>query len=255
MSVPGIDVSKWQGEIDWSKAAEAGAKFAIIRAGSITSVAGTCYEDFQFQRNAELAPQHMPVGFYWYFRPNWSAVKQAEFFINLIKDKTWHIYPVIDVEEKGGQTKTQVEDQVWLFCNRVTQRLETPTMIYTSPGFWNSYVARNTWAQDIPLWVAHWNVEIPRLPYDWANYGATYTFWQTHVGQDGPEYGMGSKGLDHDVYNGDWDAFQQQFLGEEPPPPPPPPDETMPVDDFVIEKLYPLMVEHWGYDGPRPVKD
>ena len=251
MSVKGIDVSKWQGEIDWSKAASAGAQFAIIRAGSIDNTSGACYQDFQFQRNAELAPQHMTVGFYWYFRPNWNAVKQAEFFISLIQDKPWHIYPVIDVEENGGLTKTKVADQVWLFCNRIFQRLETRPMIYTSPGFWNGRVARNTWAQDFPLWVAHWNVEAPTLPYDWKNYGNTYTFWQTHVGQDGPDYGMGSKGLDHDLYNGDWDKFRQEFLGEEPPPP----DDTISVEDFVIEKLYPLMVERWNYDGPRPVKD
>jgi hypothetical protein len=62
---------------------------------------------------------------------------------------------------------------------------------------------------------------------------------------------MASKGLDHDVYNGDWEAFAKEFLDEAPPPEP----ETMPVDDFVIEKVYPLMVEHWGYDGPKPVKD
>jgi len=251
MQVKGIDVSKWQGEIDWDKAKSAGAQFAIIRAGSIDNYSGTCYADTQFQRNAELAPQVMTVGFYWYFRPNWNAVKQAEFFIDLIKDKDWKIYPVVDVEEYGGKSPTEVASAVWLFCNRVTQRFDAPTMIYTSPGFWNTRVARNTWVHNYPLWVAHWNVDTPLLPYDWKNYGATYTFWQTHVGQDGADYGMASKGLDHNVYNGDWEQFVKEFLGEEPPPEP----ETMPVDDFVIEKVYPLMVENWGYDGPRPVKE
>lgn len=251
MVVNGIDVSKWQGEIDWSKAKAAGAQYAIIRAGSINNGNGVCYEDFQFQRNAELAPQYMTVGFYWYFRPNWNAIKQAEFFINLIKEKDWKIYPVVDVEEHGGLTKTNVANAVWSFCNRITLQLNIPTMVYTSPGFWNARVARNTWAHDLPLWVAHWNIETPTLPYDWSNYGATYTFWQTHVGQDGTEFGMASKGLDHDVYNGSWEDFVREFYKDEIPPEP----ETMPVDDFVIEKVYPLMVEHWGYDGPKPVKN
>ena len=251
MQVNGVDVSKWQGEIDWSKCKAAGAQFAIIRAGSINNGTGACYEDVQFQRNANLAPAHMTVGFYWYFRPNWNAVKQAEFFINLIKDIDWRIYPVVDVEEHGGLNKTSVASAVWSFCNRITQRLNTQTMIYTSPGFWNSRVARNTWAHEHPLWVAHWNTDTPILPLDWQNYGGTYTFWQTHVGQDGPEYGMESKGLDHNVYNGNWEDFIKEFYKEEPPPEP----ETMPVDDFVIEKVYPMMVEQWGYDGPKPVKN
>jgi len=54
------------------------------------------------------------------------------------------------------------------------------------------------------------------------------------------------------VYNGDYAKFAAEFGLVEPPPPPPP--DTMPVDDFVIEKVYPAMVEHWGYTGPRPVK-
>lgn len=254
MPVLGIDVSKWQAEIDWEKAKAAGAQFAIIRAGSIDNIAGACYEDFQFRRNAQLAPPLMPVGFYWYFRPNHNPVKQAEFFLNLIHDQDWKLYPVVDVEEHGSLNKTSVASAVWSFLNRVYQQLNLRCMVYTSPGFWNGRVARNTWAQEYPLWVAHWNTQTPTLPYDWAEHGKTYTFWQTHVGQDGPAFGMGSNGLDHDVYNGDYDQFAQEFNLCGPPPPPPPPD-SMPVDDFIIEKLYPLMIEKWGYQGPRPKKE
>jgi lysozyme len=252
MAVNGIDVSKWQGEIDWQKAKSAGAQFAIVRAGSIDNVVGNCYEDTQFRRNAELAPATMPIGFYWYFRPNWNALTQADFFCDLILDKTWKIYPVADVEEFASMTKTAVASAVWSFTNRVFLRLNVRPMIYTSPGFWNSRVARNTWVHDFPLWVAHWNTSVPTLPEDWKKYGVPYTFWQTHVGQDGTDYGMQSKGLDHDVYNGEWEQFVKEFNIDEPGPEPEP--ETMPVDDFVIEKLYPLMVEHWGYTGPKPVK-
>ena len=50
----------------------------------------------------------MPTGFYWYFRPNWNALVQADFFCDLIQDKKWKIYPVIDVEEHASMTKTAV---------------------------------------------------------------------------------------------------------------------------------------------------
>ena len=144
MAVNGTDVSKWQGEIDWQKAKSAGAQFAIIRAGSIDNIAGNCYEDTQFRRNAELAPQAMPTGFYWYFRPNWNALIQADFFCDLIQDKSWKIYPVIDVEEHASMTKTAVASAVWSVTNRVYQRTGVRPMIYASAGFWNSHVARNT---------------------------------------------------------------------------------------------------------------
>jgi lysozyme len=252
MQVQGIDISKWQGEIDWEKAAAAGAQFAYIRAGSIDNVVGNCYEDNQFQRNAQLAPQFLPIGFYWYFRPNWSPIKQADFFVNQLNSSTWKLYPVVDVEEHGDLDKAGVSTAVHSFLGRVYQGLGVRAMIYTSAGFWDSRVAPTYWAIEYPLWIAHWNVQTPRLPYDWNDYGKIYTFWQTHVGQDGSDYGMKSHGLDHDLYNGDYEQFSRQFkLGGEVPPP----EETMSVEDFVIEKVYPMMVEKWGYRGPKPVKD
>ena len=57
------------------------------------------------------------------------------------------------------------------------------------------------------------------------------------MGQDGLEYGMQSKGLDHDVYNGEWEQFVQEFKLTEPQPEP----ETMWVDDFVIEEQKRIM--------------
>jgi len=251
MQVQGIDVSKWQSEVNWQKAKTAGAQFAFIRAGSVDNPTGACYEDFQFQRNAQLAPPVLPVGFYWYFRPNQNAVKQAEFFINLIRGKDYKLYPTVDVEENGNLSASSVAIAIWSFLNRVYQQLGVKCQVYTSPGFWNSYVEHNTWAKEYPLWVAHWNVQVPMLPADWANASLPYTFWQSYVGNDGPEFGMGSKGLDHDVYNGDLEKFRREFHLDDVTPPPP---ETMSVDDFVIQKVYPAMVEHWGYQGPKPVK-
>jgi lysozyme len=251
MTVQGIDVSKWQGEIDWQQAKNSGAQFTYIRAGSIDNVVGNCYEDVQFTRNAQLAPQHIPVGYYWYFRPNWSPVKQADFFIKQLRNNPWKLYPVVDVEEHGGLDKAGVAASVFSFLGRIYQEMDLRAMIYTSAGFWDGRVAPTYWAIDYPLWVAHWNVQSPRLPYDWSNFGKNYTFWQSHVGQDGRDYGMKSLGLDHDQYIGDYKQFSDEFnLGGEVPPP----GETMSVEDFVIEKVYPMMVEKWGYQGPKPVK-
>jgi len=96
----GIDASKWQGEMNWSRARSAGARFAFIRAGAI-STAGDCYTDYQFERNSQLAPEYLPVGFYWYFRPQFDPIKQASYFCSLIRSKPWKLPPVLDLEDVG----------------------------------------------------------------------------------------------------------------------------------------------------------
>jgi GH25 family lysozyme M1 (1,4-beta-N-acetylmuramidase) len=49
--INGIDVSHWQGVMDWAKAKAAGVQFAIIRAGSIDANTGVCYTDYQYEAN------------------------------------------------------------------------------------------------------------------------------------------------------------------------------------------------------------
>src|SRR3990167_8078405 len=90
----GIDVSYYQSgdpdkpiPMNWNKAKDAGVQFAIVRAGSINNITGVCYEDYQFRNNvANLALVDIPYALYWYFRPNHSTVKQAEYFLKLAKD-------------------------------------------------------------------------------------------------------------------------------------------------------------------------
>ena len=55
----------------------------------------------QFETNARVAPDHMPVGYYWYFRPQFDPAAQAEYFCNLIKDKKFSLPPVLDLETDG----------------------------------------------------------------------------------------------------------------------------------------------------------
>lgn len=215
----GIDVSKWQGEMDWNVAVAAGVNVAIIRAGSIDNVNGLPYEDTQFRRNAELAPPLMPVGFYWYFRPNWSSTIQANYFCDLIKDIAWKVPPVIDIEENAGMSNAEVASAVWSFANQIEQKTGVRPIIYTSPGFWNSYVGPTTWAKEYPLWVAIWvnlGVLSPLLPNDWK--GITPVMWQYRVFKGGGSiYGAQSADIDLDTT---YPKFEDILVDAEPPPPP-----------------------------------
>ena len=101
----GIDVSKWQGEIDWEKVKNAGIDFAIIRCGYRGSVTGSLVEDPYFEQNIKAAiAAGIKVGVYFFTQAvnEVEAVEEASMVISLIRDYELN-YPVfIDTEGAGG---------------------------------------------------------------------------------------------------------------------------------------------------------
>lgn len=143
----GPDVSKWQGRMDWAKCKLAGANYALIRAGSIDKLSGVLYKDFQFDRNAELAPVYLPVGYYFYFRCNFDANKQADYFTELIAQKPWQENPTADFEESGGMTPLAVATAQLKFLARLKANGFQAIDIYTRASYWNIAVApKPEWA-------------------------------------------------------------------------------------------------------------
>lgn len=101
----GIDVSKWNGEIDWDKAKNAGVEFAIIRAGYRGSKSGSLVEDPYFHTNMKgAAASGIPVGVYFFTQAvnEVEAVEEASAVLQLVKEyqMTYPIY--IDSEGAGG---------------------------------------------------------------------------------------------------------------------------------------------------------
>ena len=139
--VLGQDVSWWNGNMDWQKAYNAGSRFAFIRAGSINSQ-GIPYEDFLFGENIETAPSIMPVGNYWYFRPEQDPITQADFFCDLIRDQDWSISPVVDIESNWkGLSSEKVADVLEICVETIADELSVYPIIYTRAGFWKSNVS------------------------------------------------------------------------------------------------------------------
>lgn len=101
----GIDVSKWNGEIDWDRVKNAGVEFAIIRAGYRGSTTGSLVEDSCFAANMRgAAASDMPVGVYFFTQAvnEVEAVEEASAVLQLIKEYELD-YPVfIDTEGAGG---------------------------------------------------------------------------------------------------------------------------------------------------------
>lgn len=207
MYLLGIDVSKWQGLMNWLKAKLAGAKFAIIRAGSINYVTGIPYTDFQFERNAEEAPEHFDhLGFYWFWRANQDPIVQAEYFSNLLQYKTYDIPPVADVEANNNVNPSTLTTKLKRFLDEVERRTLVRPMIYTRASFWNIATTKPDWALAYDLWCARYKASLTSpwsdgkfKCYPWANdFNEGWEYWQYSADGNGlgDEYGAESDDID-----------------------------------------------------------
>lgn len=191
--VYGIDVSYYQGVINWSSVKAAGKQFVIIRVSD-----GTGFLDPKFVTNWKNAKAAgLAVGAYQFFRPNQDATAQADLFVNQLNAVGFganDLPPVIDVEVTGGVSGSTVAARVNTWLNRVKSRTGRLPALYTSPGFWSSI--GNPTPSLLPyIWDAHWGVSCPSLPPAWPR----LRFWQ--YSSKGSVSGI-SGDVDLDIYNG-----------------------------------------------------
>ncbi len=231
----GIDVSKWNKKMDWGITSAAGAKFAFIRAGSI-SISGVKYTDYQFERNAMIAPEYMPIGFYWYFRPQHNAEAQADYFCNLIKDKRDLQPPVMDWEESGGLSPVANTRQAGKFVLRMNENLGVLPLLYSRGAWLNANTVTDPFLSMLDLWVARYTSRAKPWGnlFDYRSVNPrdydTWKFWQWSAKGNGrgKEFGATEAGaaisMDLNRFNGDQAAFDQ-YIGAVPEPEPKVPDD------------------------------
>ena len=211
----GIDVSKWQREMNWQTARQAGAKFAFIRAGSINRDTGVCYRDYQLTRNAELAPEQMDgrVGFYFYMRPKYDPINQANFFWGLVKDYDAGAL-VVDCEAAGASPDT-IRKNTAIMVNLVAQ-MGKKDLIYTRASYWNSNIGYQAWAGKHDLWIARYNSSLTHpwgdgycKPLGWDD----WKFWQYSADGNGmgAKYGGNCASMDLNYFNGDMKELNEYF--------------------------------------------
>ncbi|MFT3768628.1 MAG: GH25 family lysozyme [Minicystis sp.] len=200
----GIDVSKYQGTIDWGKVASAGIKFAVIRVGD-----GDDYVDPTFATNWANAKAHGIIrGTYQFFRPGDDPVKAANLFIQQVKAHgglgAGDLPPVLDVEVQDGVSDATLRSRALTWLQHVEAGLGKRPMIYTSPGFWSGLGAGSEFTK-YTLWVAHWETACPSMPNSWTN----WSFWQD--ADNGHVSGI-SGAVDTDWFNGSLDDLKK-FAG------------------------------------------
>ena len=199
-TLEGIDVSHWQGAIDWAKVAGAGKRFAIIKATDSVDF----FDDRYVYNHANAKANGLWTGAYHFARPDATpgdAVAEANWFASHIALSAGDLVPALDLEQNGGLSVTALQTWVKAFLDRVTSVTGVRPMIYTSPNFWkNSMGDSRALADDgyKTLWVAHWGVSSPTVPaQNWGGHG--WTFWQ--YTSDGSVPGISTR-VDLDRYNG-----------------------------------------------------
>jgi len=195
-TVDGIDVSYWQGTIDWSAVAADGVEFAFIRVSD-----GLGYYDSEFQDNWEGAQANGIIrGAYQFFRSDEDAVAQADLLLDEIGTLAeGDLPPVIDVESTDGQSSATIIAKVGQWLDHVEAATGRAPIIYTAKWFWQSNVGTSEFA-DHPLWAANWDVACPDIPDQWSE----WVFWQW---SDSGSVGGISGNVDLNVFNGDLAAL------------------------------------------------
>ena len=175
--VLGIDVSKWQKEIDWDKVKNEGVDFAIIRCGYRGSVTGSLVEDPYFEQNIKGArAAGIKVGVYFFTQAvnEVEAVEEASMVISLVRDYELQ-YPVfIDTEGAGGNGRSDslnVEERTAVceaFCTTV-KNAGLEAGVYASRNWYNNKLTAST-LESYAIWLA----EYRSVPL----YQGYYQMWQ-----------------------------------------------------------------------------
>ena len=225
--VKGVDISYWNGEIKDPELFASMVDFVFIRAGYGNDFIDPRLDEYR----AVCETYSIPFGLYWFTKPGKSFEKHALNFYNTWTDHPGKLPPVFDDEDDGGLKKTPLESWLLKLYNAFNSlaALKYPDEItYTSPGFLNRAIALTSWMKHTLLWVAHWTLgSQPILPNEWAIPGFTWTFWQWSATGKGADYGVSSRYIDLNRYNGTREQFEAEFGLEPSPPPPPPPGDEM----------------------------
>ena len=177
-AVFGIDVSKYNGDINWNQVKEEGVRFAIVRCGYRGSQTGVIVEDPYFRKNMEgAAKAGIPVGVYFFTQAvdEREAVEEASAVMSLVKDYEL-TYPVfVDSESAGGKGRAdalevQARSKVLqAFCETIRSG-KYKAGIYASKNWFNKRLDISKLSADNVTWLAEYA--------DKVSYGATYQIWQ-----------------------------------------------------------------------------
>lgn len=169
--VRGVDVSHYQGAIDWEKLAAQDVDFAFIKATEGSGHVDECfYDNWQAAAQTELC-----IGAYHFFSFDSRGQTQAGLFIDTVGDLTGKLAPVIDIEyygdkEKNPPSKEAVKKELGDMLEILEAHYQTKPIIYTTGKVYKRYMEGEF--EEYPLWIR--GVYYPPV----GKPGKKWTFWQ-----------------------------------------------------------------------------
>ena len=198
----GIDVSHFQGDVDWDKIKQAGISFAYVKATQSVS-----FRDAKFERNwADISTVGLYRGAYHFYMAGHDPKKQAELFINYVKGLDINdLPPMLDLEEGGmkpGIDPKKYQENVFIWLDIVEKAFSRKPIIYTDHPYGNKYLTDPKFGE-YGLWIADWEKRVePRIPDAWKG---KWVLWQRS--EKGKIEGAIGE-VDHDLFNGTIKDFQ-----------------------------------------------
>ena len=200
-SMHGIDVSHYQGDINWKMLKQTRQGKFPVQFIFIKATEGGDFSDDKFVANFDSAKAHGFIrGAYHFYNPKTDANKQADFFIRSVKLEPGDLPPVLDIEMKGKDMKKLQQDlKIWL--GKIENHYGVKPIIYASYKFKTKYLNDSIF-NTYPYWIAHYYVDSVRYQGEWK-------FWQhTDVGT---LPGIGEK-VDLNVFNGSSADLQKMLI-------------------------------------------
>lgn len=170
MSMKGIDVSRYQTDVDYKKLKAAGVEFVIIQAGYGDVLSYPGQKDKMFESHYKAAKAAgLHVGAYWYSYATTAAQakREAQGFIQTIKGKQFDMPIYLDIEESNQ--KANASEICKAFCD-VCEAANYWTGVYSYLAMINSSISKSI-CDRYSLWVAQWNVSK-------CTYNGTVNIWQ-----------------------------------------------------------------------------
>jgi lysozyme len=204
--IHGIDISHYQGEIDWNKLQSATIGRCPVRFVMIKATEGSSKIDEMFDANFENSLEYGFIrGAYHFWSNKSSARDQAQFFLDKVKLEKGDLPPVLDVESKPKDMSVEdFQREILTWLHIVEDRYHVKPILYTYYKFKMQYLGTPVF-DDYPYWIAHYYV-------DHIEYKGPWKFWQhTDAGRLAGIRGY----VDFNVYNGSFYDLRQLCIGGE----------------------------------------
>ena len=201
-TIHGIDVSKYQGTINWESVKQMKVNDVQISFAFIKATEGLGNEDAQFDRNwKKIKSAGIVRGAYHFFLATKSGKAQAENFINSVTLLPGDLPPVLDIEQAYGVPPEKLRERAREWLQTIQAYYGMPPIVYTNVDFYKHYLKDDF--DGYFLWVAHYLQPVqPQIYRNWS-------FWQHN--ERGRVNGIYTL-VDFDVFNGDSVAFRKMLL-------------------------------------------